>query len=75
MGLLSNASLNEKSGTLKDIKIYYHLLKKDKKIIAFGDIKIEKHKVHHRKNLILLEDVDIKKYRYLVWFLQAKKNY
>ena len=60
---------------VEHIKIYYHLLKKDKKIIAFGDIKIEKHKVHHRKNLILLEDVDIKKYRYLVWFLQAKKNY
>ena len=44
-----------------------------KEIITFGDIEVEKHKFHHCKNLALLEDVDINKYRFLIWFLQAKR--
>ena len=48
VGLLTNASLNEKSRSLQNIGT---------KIITFGDIETKKRKFHHHKNLILLEDV------------------
>ena len=54
-----NDDFIQKSETLWNIKIYYHIWKLVKLMITFGDIEIRKRKFYHSENLIPLEDADI----------------
>ena len=56
---LENIDLNEKSRTLKNVKIFYQVQKRDKEILTFGDIETEKHKSYIYKSPNFKKDVEI----------------
>ena len=56
---LQNIDLNQKSRTLKNVKIFYQVQKTDKEILTFGDIETEKHKSYSYKSPTFKKDVEI----------------
>ena len=77
---MQNINLTEKSGTLQNIKIYFHI-KNGQEILTFCEIEIEKDKFYCSKSPVCLKNVDInvlvtkkicsgeKNYKYFIGYL------